>query len=126
MQLPTTLLLEVVLPVSLGVFALHQVYKDCKDHHVPKFALASVLLLLYFVGWRPIRDGHCPTGRITRYHSETSGLLEPSLLSWDCSGDFLVLLLQVFISVDTAEEVYRKWGQSTEEHENEIPPEKQA
>lgn len=126
MQLPTTLLLEVILPVSLGVFALHQVYKDCKDRHVPKVTLVCMALLIYFVGYKPVKDGHCPTGRITRYRSETTGLMEPSLHSWDCSGNFLVLLLQVFISVDTAEEIYRKWGKSTDDSEVEVPPEKQA
>ena len=97
------------LPYYLALFATIRLYNDWKSRSFPYLAVVSLALLVYFQGYRSIRAGFCPIGYPGRKISEITGNIEPRLLSWECSGNFVMLCLDIFLCVDEMAAMHRSY-----------------
>ncbi|KAG0663763.1 hypothetical protein C6P45_000746 [Maudiozyma exigua] len=82
---------------------------DWKSRSFPYLALVSLVLLVYFQGYISVKNGFCPIGYPKRLISQVSGKVEPSLLSWKCSANFILLCLDIFLCIDETSAMYRSY-----------------
>jgi len=100
-------IIKTLLPFYLLFFVTIRIYKDWKERTFPYLPILSIFLLIYFHGYKEVNKGFCPAGYPERHTSPIDGELIPSLFAWECSGNFIILCLDIFLSLDEVAAMYR-------------------
>lgn len=99
--------IETILPYFLSFLVTNRIYNDYKERTFPYLATLSIFLLIYFQGYKEVNKGFCPIGYPERHTSPIDGELIPSLITWECSGNFIMLCLNIFLCIDEVAAMYR-------------------